>query len=140
MNNAQAIQEMANQLHDQGYSDAALAELLGVGREYVNRVRNGRRPATIDFGNRLADLLGLDPFEEDEPAYPQYREVPTTPRVKRQPEPDEIFNTVEVFGASYVITYTQAVCTAVGAALVLTILFISVALVTSPKRTNSDTQ
>lgn len=77
-------QDKANMLHENGYSDSFLAECLGVSREHVNRVRNGKKIASAQLEDALNLLLqGL----EQGTAYTE-TPTPTTaapkPRKKRQ--------------------------------------------------------
>lgn len=57
MSNAQTA---ANNLHELGFSDTEIASLIGVSREYVNRIRSGKKTASYDLETKLLELERKD--------------------------------------------------------------------------------
>lgn len=55
------VREVLNSLHDEGYSDRELGTMLDVSREYVNKVRNGLKPATQSLATKIADIASESP-------------------------------------------------------------------------------
>ena len=47
---------IANDLHEIGFTDIKLCELLGCTREYVNKIRNGKKQASSAMCDKLAQL------------------------------------------------------------------------------------
>jgi transcriptional regulator with XRE-family HTH domain len=48
---------------EQGLTQEQLAELVGVGREYIGRIENARRHAGVSILMTIGEKLGLDPLE-----------------------------------------------------------------------------
>lgn len=55
------VKELLNSLHDEGYSDRELGDMLGMSREYVNKVRNGLKPVTQSLATKIAGIASESP-------------------------------------------------------------------------------
>lgn len=58
MNNAQ---EIANILHDEGLTDGRIGELVEVSREYINKIRSGKKVASMNLTESLEAILDTLP-------------------------------------------------------------------------------
>lgn len=54
MSDAQTI---ANMLHDAGLSDGMIGELAEVSREYINKIRSGKKVASVNLTESLEEIL-----------------------------------------------------------------------------------
>lgn len=51
-------QEIANILHnEEGLSDSAIGEIVGVSREYINKIRSGKKTASLNLTESLEEAL-----------------------------------------------------------------------------------
>lgn len=49
-------QELAGMLHTEGYTDNEIAQVAGVTREYINKIRSGKKIASASLTATLAEI------------------------------------------------------------------------------------
>gem|GEM_PF-1336105 len=78
-----------------------LAERVGVSRQTMNAIENGRRAPTVDVAIRIADVFGITVdqlFDRDDDGRPAHREKATTITIDQSDDFDEKSVEIEVEG------------------------------------------
>lgn len=83
---------LANKLHVSGLPDSKIAELTGVTRPYINRIRNGKVSASQDLEAKLQELCNSEVSLQ-----PQEHSIPL------EDEREEYYNEASGFSSSPIL-------------------------------------